>query len=369
LDTATLNDRSRPARLFWRLLRTQSVLPLLLCTGVFIVTILWIMPVTVRNNLQSLSGQAINVEDVHAEITALSLKLGVASLAILVLVSLLLYRVFRWTMSTDYKRLQAERALADTNRRLAETNLCLQTKQGQLEGFLYAVSHDLKSPLISIQGFATILRESCDLEKHPKAAGYFDRIEGNIRNMESLLGDLMTLSRVGRIEDDPEPVSLSDLTKEILAERSAEIEGKRIRAVCGARLPSVHGRRNRVRQLLTNLVDNAIKYMPEKDGASIEVGFTDTAASPTGARGAFFVRDNGAGIEPVLQSKVFEIFQRGPNMGGRKGGSGLGLAIVRSIAESHGGSVWLTSKPGAGSTFYFTLSSFPDSGADRQIPA
>lgn len=355
-------------QLFWQLLRTQSVLPLILCTAVFLITLLWIMPVSIRNNFQSLGGETILVADVDAEITALSLKLGVASIAILVLTGMLLWRVFRWSLKADSERIRAERALANTNECLEQANARLQNKQRQLEGFLYAVSHDLKAPLISIQGFATLLRGEMDTagNGHPgdtkHALRYFDRIDRNIRSMESLLADLMTLSRIGRIEEEAEPVSLREIAEEVIEENAAELMRKAIRAECDPDLPAALGRRNRLRQLLANLVNNAVKYMPPKEDAQIFIGYDRKVMSPRGGRGAHFVQDNGPGIEPAIRERVFDLFQRGLNPEAREG-SGLGLAIVRDIAESHGGCVWVASEPGLGSTFYFRLPAAPTEAA------
>ncbi len=355
------------ARMFWELLRRQSVLPLILCTVVFLVTLLWIMPASISNNVQRLGGAAVNVADVDAEITALSLKLGVASIAILVLTGMLLWRVFRWSLFADRQRICAERALAESNERLAETNRRLQVKQKQLEGFLYAVSHDLRAPLISIQGFASLLEKQVAGPPSEQTLRCFQRIESNIRHMEGLLSDLMTLSQIGHIEEHTETISIGALAREIVDVHAPELERRHIAACVDGEMPMAAGRPNRIRQLLSNLIHNAIKYMPDQKQATIAVGFDRTVRSPHGIRGAYYVRDNGPGIQPAEKDKVFDLFQRGANPQARDG-SGLGLTIVRDIAESHGGCVWVESDPGCGSTFYFQLPEPALPQAPRQPP-
>ncbi len=261
----------------------------------------------------------------------------------------------------------ARQALASANRDLSESNRCLAQKQRELEEFVSVVSHDLKSPLIAIQGFVRLLAERMRSHLRAREVDYFDRILGNVRQMETRLNELLTLARLGRLATTTERIDTQALIDEILVDFSVRAQAKRVRLIRTGPLPAVAGSPQGIREVFENLIDNAIKYMPPRSDARVEIGYDEAVTSPTGARGAFYVRDNGAGIAPEHRERIFEMFHRGPHPGGNRDGAGLGLVIVRRVVESHRGRVWVDATPGSGATFFLTLPSAPVATAEGLV--
>jgi PAS domain S-box-containing protein len=261
--------------------------------------------------------------------------------------------VCQWVDVTERKR--AEETLASYNRQLEQANRDLQTKQSEVEEFLYTVSHDLKAPIISIQGFTRLTMERGGERLDQKQRDYLTRIAANSATMGGLLDDLLELSRIGRVEEEPQVVDLNVMVDDLFASFSPRATEKSIRLIRAGHLPPVTGRMKRMNQVFMNLIDNAIKYMPQRQAALVEVGYDWDARGPADRKGAFYVRDNGDGIARCFHTKVFEIFQRARPCTAADCGSGVGLATVKRIVETHRGKVWLESGEGQGSTFYFNL--------------
>ncbi|MFQ6041308.1 MAG: ATP-binding protein, partial [Candidatus Poribacteria bacterium] len=219
----------------------------------------------------------------------------------------------------------------------------------ELERFTYTVSHDLKSPLITIKGFLGLLEKDMvagDTERLKADTTY---ISDAIDKMQQLLDELLELSRVGRLMNPPEEVLLGELAREavsmvsdrLAAERDVEIE-------IAPDLPVVYGDRTQLREVLENLVDNAVKFMGDQPDPRVEIG-----ARRDGEETVFYVRDNGIGIAPRYHERVFGLFDK---LEQQTDGTGVGLAIVKRIVEVHGGRIWVESEGiGKGSTFCFTL--------------
>ncbi len=226
----------------------------------------------------------------------------------------------------------------------------LETKNAELERFTYTVSHDLKNPLVTIRGFLGFLAKDA-------ASGDADRLEGDIEHIRNatetmgrLLEDLLELSRIGRIANPAERIHLRDLAREVvdilqgvLREREIHVE---IAAADDA--PSVLVDRPRLREVMQNLIENAVKFMDDQPRPRINVAIRRNDRELLCS-----VRDNGCGIDRRYQDKIFELFERlDPSIDG----TGVGLALVKRIVEYHGGRVWVDSEgPGRGSTFSFTL--------------
>ena len=224
----------------------------------------------------------------------------------------------------------------------------LEEKNAELERFTYTVSHDLKSPLITIRGFAGLLEEDLKSNEADKIARDLDRIMAATEKMEALLKDLLNLSRIGRIVNPPESVSFTQIAKESVELLDSAIRNRGITIKIDPNMPEVNVDRVRVREALTNLIENAIKFMGDQPGPEICIGKTDGGDGPV-----FFVRDNGIGIEAKYHERIFTLFEK---LDAHKDGSGAGLAIVKRIIEVHGGRIWVESAgPGTGSTFFFTL--------------
>jgi signal transduction histidine kinase len=234
----------------------------------------------------------------------------------------------------------------------------LEAKNAELERFTYTVSHDLKSPLVTIVGFLGYLEKDALAGNVERIRSGVARISNAARHMEHLLNDLLELSRVGRLMNPAEDVSFAEIVGEALEHVRGRIEAHGIEVSIANDLPVVHADRARLIEVIQNLLDNAAKFSSEVPDPRIEVGMKgmDENLHPI-----LFVCDNGIGIAPEFHERIFGLFnQLNPQMEG----TGIGLTLVKRIIEVHGGRIWVESTPGHGATFYFTLpaQSNPDAG-------
>jgi len=260
------------------------------------------------------------------------------------------------------KRKQAEAERLKYSQELQVANRQLQAHQQELEEFTYTVSHDLKAPVVSISGFVSLLSDKIGEQLDSTAQRYLERIESNTHTMEELLRDLLELSRIGRIDEEIDTIDMNVLVDDVIAGMAIIAipqGGKLIRL---GNLPSCVARPRRIRQVLTNLLDNAVKYMPEENAGQIEIGYNANKKDPSGRTGAYFVCDNGRGIPIEYHNKIFKLFQRGPGSQSVASGTGVGLAASRRIIETHGGHLWFESEINQGATFFFTLSNNSEAG-------
>ena len=233
-----------------------------------------------------------------------------------------------------------------TERKRAEE--ALQAKNEELERFTYAVSHDLRSPLVTIQTFLGHLEEDMATADAGRIAKDVNFIHTAANKMEELLKELRELSRVGRQMNPPEDVPLQTLVREVLKLVAGRISQRGAQMVVTETPAMLHGDRARLVAVFQNLVDNACKFMGDQKEPRIEIGVETRGAAPV-----LFVRDNGGGIEPQNLGKLFGLFVRlRPTIEG----TGLGLPLVKRIIETHGGRIWVESAGlGQGACFYFTL--------------
>ncbi|MCS7158396.1 MAG: ATP-binding protein [Blastocatellia bacterium] len=258
----------------------------------------------------------------------------------------LFYAGHRWR--TAHIRRRAE----ELEQRVAERTRQLVEKTEELESFIYTVSHDLKAPVISLQGLASLLRTELGEHLSPNAAFYLERIQANAEQMRRLITELLELSRIGRLREPRRPVPMRELVEEVLAELQGQIELKQARVRIADTLPTVVGERTRLRQVWANLISNALRFSRPNVPPEIEIGAREESKGVA----AFFVRDNGIGIAPEHREKIFEIFYRVAGKYYGDEGTGVGLAIVKRIIQAHEGRVWVESEGlGKGSTFWFTL--------------
>ncbi|HCK64846.1 MAG TPA: hypothetical protein DHW49_01145 [Anaerolineae bacterium] len=224
----------------------------------------------------------------------------------------------------------------------------LQDKNNELERFTYTVSHDLKAPLITIGGFAGLLARDVKSGNVEKVHRSIERILDAVNKMERLLNELLSLSRIGRMINEPQEVSFEEIAKEAVGLTQGRLRANKIPVEIEADLPKVKVDRARIVEVIQNLLDNAAKFMGEQKNPKIMVGVrkeNDTYV--------FFVSDNGIGIDPAYHERVFGLFNKlDPN----SEGTGVGLALVKRIIEFHGCKVWVESEGiNKGSTFCFTL--------------
>jgi len=237
-------------------------------------------------------------------------------------------------------------AMDITDIKLAEA--ALRKKNDDMEQFAYTVSHDLRSPLVTIKTFLGYLESDMDADNQARIIQDLQYIHAATDKMKLLLDELLELSRIDRTEAEPVKVSLVDLLGEILDAMAGVISEQGV----DIRLPKtdliLHGDRRRLCQIWQNLIENAIKYRGDDRVACIELG-----TRLTGEDTVFFVKDNGIGIEPQYHDKVFGIFEK---LDSKTPGAGLGLSMIKRIVEKHGGRVWVES-PGSdqGSCFCFIL--------------
>jgi len=260
----------------------------------------------------------------------------------------------------------ARKRAEDDRERLMQT---LALKNEELESVLYVTSHDLRAPLVNIQGFSNELSRSCDLihsalrdkvkaadmseevrtvlnKDVPEALGF---ILSSATRMDSLLSGLLRLSRLGQAAVNIEPLDMNAMLTDVT--KSMEYQVKEAGATVDIEsLPPCLGDASQINQVFSNILDNALKYLDESRQGMIRI-----CAKIEDGQCIYCVEDNGAGIAPEHQRKIFEIFHRlEPD---RKSGEGLGLTIVRHVLDRHNGKVWVESEPGKGSKFFVSLPS------------
>ena len=247
---------------------------------------------------------------------------------------------------TSVQRELAERKQAEAE--IHTLNEKLQQEIAELERFTYTVSHDLKSPLVTIKGFLGLLKRDLEANRQTNVQKDFTRIAEAADKMGILLSELLELSRIGRIAIPPEEVDLVKLTQDALETLDGHIRERNVTVTVSPNLPIVYADRNRLREVLENLIDNAAKYMGDQATPLVEIGKRDN-----GTEIILYIKDNGIGIEPQFHTKIFGLFEK---LSAGSEGSGIGLALIKRIIEVHGGRIWVESEGrGKGSTFCFTI--------------
>ena len=267
-------------------------------------------------------------------------------------------RAIRWS---DGRAVRFELALdiTDSKRAADELNLRnteLAIKNAEMEQFAYTVSHDLKSPLVTIEGFARHLKQDIVRGRTDRLIDHLDRIQRATERMTQLIDELLDLSRIGRLLSETKPVALGELIERIRSEHEDQLSERGVTLTVQPDLPVIEGDEERIAQVFDNLLGNAFKYGCAGNDPVIEIG-----AEEVDSEVRVFVRDWGPGIAPEYHSRIFELFQR---VATDKGGTGIGLAIVKRILEVHRGRVWIESEMGAGATFWVA---FPKLGVAAEV--
>jgi signal transduction histidine kinase len=217
-----------------------------------------------------------------------------------------------------------------------------------LERFTYTVSHDLKAPLVTINGFIGYLIDDTATGNMDRLKYDIQRISGAVDRMNNLLKDLLELSRIGRLINPAESISSEELFHEVMEQVEGSLKERNIQVQVAQDLPVLHGDRQRLMEVFQNLIENAAKYMGDQSSPCIEIGHQGEEEG----KPIFYIRDNGIGIAPEFHERIFGLFNK---LDAQSDGTGIGLALVKRIIEVHGGRIWVESQLGSGATFYFTL--------------
>jgi signal transduction histidine kinase len=264
--------------------------------------------------------------------------LGLGALLQLVLLGSVYYLIHHDV--TERRRVAAE---------LQSRGELLEAANKELEAFSYSVSHDLRAPLRHIDGYAALLSKAAGESLNDKARRYLQTISSSAKQMGQLIDDLLVFSRMGRQDMLRTTVNLDQLVKTVLQDLRLDLQGRTISWTIHP-LPNVSGDPAMLRQVLMNLVSNALKFTATRLEAKIEIGVAKRSPSEV----EIFVRDNGVGFDMQYVDKLFGVFQR-LHRNDEFEGTGIGLANVRRIIRRHGGRTWAEGALDQGATFYFSL--------------
>jgi len=268
----------------------------------------------------------------------------------------------------NQKLLETEKLTIEQKDKLSALLTRVQANAADLEealndqkAFSYSISHDLRGPLRVIGSYSTVLQLEYADTLPPEAKQLLERIHTNIARMNRLIDDLLTLSKIGYKTLDKESIDLNKIMAIVLDDFQDEILQRKIEVITHD-IPPCRGDPSLLRQILENLISNAIKFTRKRKKALIEIGYQSLDhivpplenMPPYELKGVYFVKDNGAGFDMVYQEKLFGIFQRLHNRDDYEG-NGVGLAIVQRAVVRHGGMVWARGQLGQGATFYISL--------------
>jgi len=251
------------------------------------------------------------------------------------------------------KSFDAQRALLnmledieEEREKVERTKSQLEVVNKELEAFSYSVSHDLRAPLRAISGFSQAILEDCAEQLDDEGRRYLGLIQDNAHRMGRLIDDLLAFSRLNRQRMSMSTIDMAELASTVFYELAAQEKGRDL-VFTALPAPLAWGDPPMVRQVLFNLISNAIKFTRTREEACIDFGYAPKAE-------AYYVRDNGVGFDTQYADKLFGVFQR-LHAASEFEGTGVGLALVHRIVTRHGGRVWAESELGRGATFYFTL--------------
>ena len=232
--------------------------------------------------------------------------------------------------------------------RIQDRTAALELANRELEAFSYSVSHDLRAPLRAIDGFSRIVIEDYGDKLDDEGKRLLGVVRANTAHMGQLIDDILSFSRMARREIEATPIDMTRLVREVTDELQAALAGRTVRFEI-AQLPPIRGDRAMIRQVLVNLLANAVKFTQPRDEAVIEVG-----CQVAEGENRYYVKDNGVGFDMHYAGKLFGVFER---LHGKEQfeGTGIGLAIVKRIVVRHGGRVWGEAEVDQGAVFHFAL--------------
>ena len=251
-------------------------------------------------------------------------------------------------------RLEAETNIRMLNKELEERMHERETiieelgrKNAELEQFTYTVSHELKSPIVTIKNYLDIMNKDVQQNKYESMQRDIQRVLMATDKMHATLLDILELSRIGRVANPDEIIDVGAIVQEAIEIVAGRLQIHSITVNVAPKFPSVYGDRMRLRAVFENLIDNAAKYMGGQVSPTINIGARD------GEPPVFFVSDNGMGIESQYQSRIFNLFEK---LDPASDGTGVGLTFIKRVVEVHGGKMWVESEGlGRGTTFCFTI--------------
>ena len=246
-------------------------------------------------------------------------------------------------LARSFNRMSEE--LARSHEHLEEQ---VKARTAELEAFIYTVSHDLKSPVVSMNGMASMMKDEYGQQLDETARHYLDRIIGNANYMEELIQGLLTLSRIGKTQERLEQIEVKEVIQNILEILHNQLADRNIEVVVQSPLPHFTFDPVQLAQLFQNLISNAAKFIGDQSHPRIEIGGREAEGGVS-----FYVKDNGIGIDPAYHEKIFAIFQRLHEV--KVEGTGVGLPIVKKIVDLNGGKIWVESQKGEGATFFIWL--------------
>ena len=271
---------------------------------------------------------------------------------------------------------ELEQRVVERTASLAEANRELAHKNQENEMFVYSVSHDLRSPLVNLQGFSRELATNCDdmrdlfaAEEVPvsirtRGLALVDRemsestrfIQASVMRLSSIIDSLLRLSRIGRIEYQWQHVDVEVVVQTVITAMASTLDDKVAAITVVSPLPTAWGDPTAIEQIFANLIGNALAYLDPSRAGTIELGIFNDDATDTDTEpryNTYYVRDNGVGIPAAYHGKIFQAFQRlQPTLGK---GEGIGLTLIRRIVERHGGRIWFDSVADQGTVFFVTL--------------
>ena len=253
------------------------------------------------------------------------------------------------TLKEIAERKRAEAEIKALNKDLEFHVIQLESANKELESFSYSVSHDLRAPLRHISGYVELLLKNASSALDEKSLRYLTTISESAKRMGLLIDDLLTFSRIGRVEMQKTVFSLEQLVEEVVGDLEHETNGREIVWERGP-LPDVYGDRSLMKLVFLNLIANAIKFTAPRKQAKIQIGTASGGDDET----VVFVRDNGVGFNMKYADKLFGVFQR-LHAADQCEGTGIGLANVQRIIHRHGGKTWAEGEVDEGATFYVSI--------------